>query len=84
MSKKIWSHGTPLGSLGSRSRVDLHLGFCQQQIFVVRGLHNCPELVAFVTQAENPKSVGAWCDPTEGKELEKIDGFYAITFFSSH
>ena len=61
LRKNFWSHGTPLGSLGSGSWADLHLGFCGLQILVVGGLYNYPELVACETQAENPKPVQARC-----------------------
>ena len=62
LRKFFWSHGTPLGSLGSRSQEALHLGFLKLQILVIWGLYDYPALVAFETQAENPKTMTGWCD----------------------
>ena len=58
---KIWSHGTPLGSLGSLSQEALILGAVQLQILVIWGQYEPPVVVALETQAEILKTAGAWC-----------------------
>ena len=62
LTKNFWSHGTPLGSLGSGSREALHPGACRFQILVIWGPYDNPVLVACHGQAKNPKSAGARCD----------------------
>ena len=61
LTKNFWSHGTPLGSLGSGSQVDVHLGFSNFQILVIWGPYDSPVPLAVETQAKNPKTAGAWC-----------------------
>ena len=56
---KIWSQGTPLGSLGSGSQADMHLGFSRLQFLVVWGPHEHPELLALQGQAKNLKATAA-------------------------
>ena len=58
MDQKFWSHGTPLGSLGPLSQQDTILGAGQLQILVIWGPYRHPTVVAFETQAENPKTAG--------------------------
>ena len=67
LTKKFWSLGTPLGSSGSGSQADLHLGFSNFQILVIWGLYDPPVPLALETQAKNPKTAGAWCDITNTK-----------------
>ena len=59
--QKIWSHGTPLGSLGPLSQQDTILGAGQLQILVIWGPYELLVVVAFETQAENPKTAGQQC-----------------------
>ena len=61
LHKKFWSHGTPLGSLGPLSQQDTILGAGQLQILVIWGPYRPPIVVAFETQAENPKTAGVQC-----------------------
>ena len=56
---KIWSQGTPLGSLGPLSQEAPILGFDQHQILVIWGPYDPPEVTPLQTQAKNPKSPGA-------------------------
>ena len=63
LAKIFWSHGTPLGSSGSRSQADVHLGFSNFQILVIWGPYDPPVLVACTRHAKSPKTAGAWCDP---------------------
>ena len=60
--QKIWSHGTPLGSLGPLSREAPILGAVQLQILVIWGPYEPPVVVALETQAEILKTAGARCD----------------------
>ena len=62
LTQKIWSHGTPLGSLGPLSQGDVIVGPYGLQILVIWGPYEPPVLVACQAQAENPKSAGALCD----------------------
>ena len=61
LTKKIWSQGTYLGSLGPGSREALGLGACRFQILVIWALNEPPALTACETHAKNPKTAGAWC-----------------------
>ena len=61
LSKKFWSHGTPLGSLGPLSQQDTILGAGQLQILVIWGPCEPPVVAALKTQAENPKTAGQQC-----------------------
>ena len=60
--QKIWSHGTPLGSLGPLSQQDTILGAGQLQILVMWGPCEPPVVAALKTQAENPKTAGQQCE----------------------
>ena len=62
LSQNFWSHGTPKGALGNLSWEDVILGFVSQQILVIWGPYESLVVVTFVTQAENLKTAGAWCD----------------------
>ena len=62
LNKNFWSHGTPLGYLGSVSQEALNLGFCRFQILVIWGPYGFSVLVALQIQAKNPKPIGACCD----------------------
>ena len=59
--QKIWSHGTPLGSLWPLSREAPILGAVQLQILVIWGPYELPVVVALETQAQNPKTAGQQC-----------------------
>ena len=59
---KIWSQGTPLGSLGPGSQGALGLGPCRFQILVIWGPNDPPVLVVFHVQAKNLNTVRSWCD----------------------
>ena len=69
--KKFWSQGTPLGSVGSLSWQDMHLGACRFQFLVIWGLNKHPMTVACQGQAKNPKTAGAWCDTLLELKLRK-------------
>ena len=62
LTKKIWSQGTPLGSLGPGSQEALGLGPCRFQILVIWGSYDPPVLLVFQTHPENLNTAGAWCD----------------------
>ena len=62
LTKKIWSQGTPLGSLGPGSQEALGLGPCRLQIVVIWGPDDTPVLVVFHVNAKNPNTAGSWCD----------------------
>ena len=62
LTKKFWSHGTPLGYLGAGFREALHPGACRFQILVIWGLNDYTVLVACQGQAKNLKTAGARCD----------------------
>ena len=62
LDQNFWSHGTPLGSLGTLSREDPILGFDQHQIPVIWGPYEPPVVVALETFAENPKTAGSRCE----------------------
>ena len=61
LDQKFWSHGTPLGSLGSLSQQDTILGAGQLQILVIWGPYEPTVVVAPETHAENPKTAGLQC-----------------------
>ena len=61
LDQKIWSHGTPLGSLGPLSQQDTILGAGQLQILVVWGPYEPPVVLVLKTQAENPITAGQQC-----------------------
>ena len=61
LTKKFWSHGTPLGSLGPLSQQDTILGAGQLQILVIWGPYRPPIVVALETHAENLKTAGLQC-----------------------
>ena len=61
LTKKFWSQGTPLGSLGPGSQEALGLGPCQFQILVIWGPYDPPVLLVFQTHAKNPNTAGARC-----------------------
>ena len=65
LGRKFWSLGTPLGSLGPLSQGDVIVGPYGLQILVIWGPYEPPVLVACQATAENPKSVGSWCDTTK-------------------
>ena len=54
LTKKIWSQGTPLGSLGPGSQEALGLG--------PWGPDDTPVLVVFHVNAKNPNTAGSWCE----------------------
>ena len=62
LDRKFWSLGTPLGSLGPPSQGDIIVGPYRLQILVIWGPYEPPVLVACQATAENPKSVGSWCE----------------------
>ena len=62
MRQKIWSHGTPLGSLGPLSLKDPDQLFSKYHFLVIWVPNEYPGVVALETQAKNLKSTGAWCD----------------------
>ena len=61
LTKNFLSQGTPLGSLGSLSQQDMHLGPCGFQFLVIWGLSNYPGVVACTRHSKNLKTVGARC-----------------------
>ena len=63
LGQKFWSHGTPLGSLGSLSQGDVSLWFDWHYFLVIRGPCDHPVIVALHAQAEILKTAGAWCAP---------------------
>ena len=62
LTKKFWSHGTPLGYLGAGSQADLSLGPCRFQILIIWGPYDFPVLVALQAQAENLKPIRSRCE----------------------
>ena len=63
---KIWSQGTPLGSLGPYLRKHPTKDF-QNMIFNWFGTHDFPKLVAWETQAKKLKRTAAQCGYTHEK-----------------
>ena len=61
LRQKIWSQGTPLGSLGPLSFEALGPGASQCQILLIWGPYECLDLVALQVQAEILKPIRSWC-----------------------
>ena len=61
LSKKFWSHGTPLGYLGPVSQKALTQRACRFQIHLIWGPYEFPALVALQIHAKKPKLTAAWC-----------------------
>ena len=74
LTKKFWSQGTPLGSLGPLSQADVNLGFSRFQFLVIWGLNKHPMIVTYQGQAKSLKTAGGWC------ELEWILIFYSTAY----
>ena len=72
LDRKFWSLGTPLGSLGPLSQGDVIVGPYGLQILVIWGQYEPPVLVACQATAENPSSVGSWCDTYKGAALKSF------------
>ena len=66
--KIFWSHGTPLGSMGSGSQPDVGLGACRFQILVILGLNESPILVALLEHAKKLNLVPSRC----GSEIKLL------------
>ena len=62
LSKKYWSLGTSLGSLGPLSQGDVILGFGRTWFLVILGPYSHFFIVACPGHAENPKLIAARCD----------------------
>ena len=61
LSKKIWSQGTHLGSMGSGSQESVTPGPCGFQILVIWGLYEPLVLEPCQIQAKTLKTAGAQC-----------------------
>ena len=57
LTKKFWSQGTNMGSLGPGSQKALILGSSKLQFLVIWGPYNIPVMVAVQIQAKNPNIV---------------------------
>ena len=57
LSKKFWSQGTSLGSMGPLTQRDVRLGFHQLQILVIWGPYRHPDIVACQGHAKTPKLI---------------------------
>ena len=77
--QKFWSHGTPLGSLGSLSQGDVSLWFDWHYFLVIWGPCDHPVIVALHAQAEILKTAGAWCE----EDLCFHQDYFQISFFFS-
>ena len=73
LGRKFWSLGTPLGSLGPLSQGDVIVGPYGLQIPVIWGPYEPPVLVACQATAENPKSVGSWCEKCSKPQIWESD-----------
>ena len=62
LSKKFWSHGTPLGYMGPLFQRDVRLGAWNLQIPFIWGPVDPPGLVAPQVNAKTLKSLGSWCE----------------------
>ena len=61
---KIWSQGTPLGSMGPLSLKDPDQRFPKHYFLLIWDTFYFPKLVALSTMAEKLKAIAAWCgDP---------------------
>ena len=58
---KIWSQGTPLGSMGPLSLKAPDQRFSKHDFLLIWDPHDFPKLVASETQAEKLKTTGARC-----------------------
>ena len=61
LDQKIWSHGTSLGYLGSKSQADVGLGACRLQFLVIWGPSELPVPMKFHANAKNLKTAGSRC-----------------------
>ena len=61
LSKKFWSQGTSLGSMGPLTQRDVRLGFHQLQILVIWGPYRHPDIVACQGHAKTPKLIPWLC-----------------------
>ena len=67
--EKIWSHGTPLGSLGPLSREAPILGAVQLQILVIWGPYELLVVVVLETQAKNFSKTQKFNSPALPKKV---------------
>ena len=73
LSKKFWSHGTPLGYMGPLFQRDVRLGAWNLQIPFIWGPVDPPGLVAPQVNAKILKSLGSWCDLRSALLISYID-----------
>ena len=58
---KIWSQGTPLGSMGPLSLKDPDQRFSKHDFLLIWDPYDFPKLAASSAMAEKLKSTAAWC-----------------------
>ena len=61
LSPKIWSQGTPLGSLGPLSLKDPDQRFSKHYFLLIWDPFDIPKLGALSALAEKLKAIAAWC-----------------------
>ena len=59
---KIWSQGTPLGSLGPLSLKDPDQRFSKHYFLLIWDPFDFPKLAALSAMAEKLKAIAAWCE----------------------
>ena len=61
---KIWSQGTPLGSMGPLSLKDPDQRFSKHDFLLIWDPFDFLKLAASSAMAEKLKAIAAWCDET--------------------